>query len=229
MTDTKSYQLTILAYPGMTMLDAIGPNEVLGNSPYFDVVWASTEQTPIQNDLESFELHKLVHYADIKHTDILLIPGGPGDHYVMQQDAVLEWIRKINQSTELTTSVCTGALILAKSGVLNEVSACTHWSCLDELASYGAIPARKRFVHSGKFVSASGVSAGIDLALYLLKILVSKQHARDLRFGIEYFPNQYQLINSYHLPRRWLKALAKRFNKVFKASRQEIIDKQRRD
>jgi transcriptional regulator GlxA family with amidase domain len=213
----------------MTMLDAIGPNEVWGNSPYFDVVWASTEKTPIQNDQENFELHKLVPYTDIKHTDILLVPGGAGDHYVMQEEAVLDWIREINQQTELTTSVCTGALILAKSGILHEVSACTHWSCLDELASFGAIPVRKRFVHSGKFVSASGVSAGIDLALYLLQILVSKQHARDLRFGIEYFPNQYQVINSYSLPRIYLNKLAKRFHKVFQASRQKVIDKQRSD
>jgi transcriptional regulator GlxA family with amidase domain len=115
-------------------------------------------------------------------------------------------------------------LILAKAGVLQGVKSCTHWACLQELASYGATPVRKRFVDSGKYVSASGVSAGIDMALYLLKRLVSRSHARDIRFGIEYFPNQFHVINSYSLPMPMLAKLAQRFKHVFERARQHILN-----
>lgn len=225
--DQKKYTVTILAYPGMTMLDAIGPNEVLGNSEFINLTWASTEKGPIANDMKSLLLADLSYFEDIKSTDILLVPGGAGDHYVMQRQDVLDWIRQINQHTILSTSVCTGALILAKAGILNHVKACTHWACLDELKSLGAKPMRKRFIHDGKFVSSSGVSAGIDMALYLLRILVSKAHARDIRFAIEYFPNQFHLINSYTLPRPMISKLAKRFFSVFKHARTNVINERK--
>lgn len=222
----KRYTATILAYPGMTMLDAIGPNDILGNSEFMDLTWASTERGPISNDMKSLVLANLNYFQDIKSTDVLLIPGGAGDHYVMQRTDVLEWIQQINEQTILTTSVCTGALILAKAGILQNIKACSHWACLDELKTLGAKPKRKRFVQDGKFISSSGVSAGIDMSLYLLKTLVSKEHARDIRFAIEYFPNQFHLLNSYTLPEFLIAKLANRFHEIFKYARRKIIDEQ---
>lgn len=217
--ERKKYSVTILAYPGMTMLDAIGPNEVLANSPHFTVQWASTEKTPISNDLQSFKMADLVYFKSIEQTDILLIPGGPGDKALMQNKDVLEWIRQIDKLSVLTTSVCTGGLILAQAGLLKNHKACTHWGCLDELAELGAIPVRKRFTQSGKYVTASGVSSGIDMAFYLLTTLISKKHAQDLRFGIEYFPNQYHLVSSYSLPKFILNKLTARFKQFYIVAR----------
>lgn len=229
MTITKPYKVIIVAYPGMTMLDAVGPNEVLANSPHFNVTWVATEQTPISNDHNSFSLGKLGYYADIDphkdQCDILLIPGGPGDKALMQNTDFLDWIVAIDKTSILTTSVCTGALILAKAGVLNNHKACTHWACLDELSELGALPLRKRFVQSGKYVSASGVSAGIDMALYLLRSLVSKEHANDIRFGIEYFPQTFTLVNTYSLPKFLLNKLGLRFRKFYKLSRERFLVK----
>lgn len=226
MNSKQKYKVTILAYPGMTMLDAIGPNDILGNSEFMNLTWASTERGPISNDMKSLVLANLTYFQDIKSTDVLLIPGGVGDHYVMQRTDVLDWIAQINQQSILTTSVCTGALILAKAGILQNIKACSHWACLDELKTLGAKPKRKRFVQDGKFISSSGVSAGIDMSLYLLKTLVSKEHARDIRFAIEYFPNQFHLLNSYTLPEFLIAKLANRFHKIFKYARSKIIDEQ---
>ena len=223
MSTTTPFNLVILAYPGMTMLDAIGPNEVLGNSPYFNVTWVSIEHSAITNDQNSFSMGELIHFSEIEHCDILLVPGGAGDHYVMQREDVLAWVRTIDETSLLTTSVCTGALILGKAGVLKGHKACTHWACLDELKALGALPQRKRFVESGKYVSSSGVSAGIDMALYLLKKLVSKKHSQDIRFAIEYFPNQFKVVNSYTLPRLILSKLASRFHAVFKHARDKVV------
>lgn len=218
-----NFKVTMLAYPGMTMLDAIGPNEVLSNSPHFTVQWVSTETTPISNDLSSFVMNDLPHYTEVAQTDILLIPGGPGDQAIMQNKKVLAWIKEIDEQSMLTTSVCTGALILAKSGVLKGQKACTHWACLEELRGLDVVPVRKRYTHSGKYITASGVSAGIDMALYLLQTLVSKKHANDLRFGIEYFPNQYHLVSSYSLPSVLLKKLSNRFKQFYSHARERYL------
>ena len=224
MTNKKNYRLTILAYPGMTLLDAVGPNEVLANSPYFEVTWASTSQNPVKNDHNSFEMHDLVYFENIASTDIILVPGGPGDHAVMQNENVLAWLRKMDQNTLLTTSVCTGSLVLAKAGLLTGEKASSHWGCLKELAELGATPKRQRFTVSGKYVTSSGVSAGIDMAFYILASLVSKKHASEIRFGIEYFPNQVHLISSYTLPRFMLDKLTRRFEKLYQKIRLRFID-----
>lgn len=227
MIHKNPYRVTIVAYPGMTMLDAIGPNEVLGNSPFFEVKWVSTEREVLENDQKNLCLHNLEYFESVSRTDILLIPGGAGDHYAMQRDDLIRWINEIDKNTILTTSVCTGALILGQAGLLKGIKACTHWACLDELAKLGAKPTRTRFIQDGKIVTASGVSAGIDMALYLLKTLVSKKHATDIRFAIEYFPNQFHLINSYSLPKRLLSKLSLRFKEVFTPARDKIILKKR--
>jgi putative intracellular protease/amidase len=225
MTQRKVYKVVIVAYEGMTMLDAIGPNEVLANSPYFDVTWASTSQAPIKNDHGSFEMHDLVYFEEIKSCDIVLVPGGPGDHAAMQNEALLSWLREIDKQTLYTTSVCTGALILAKAGLLNGKKACTHWGCLDELEKLGALPQRKRFAVSGKFITSSGVSAGIDMGLHLVSILATKKHAGEIRFGIEYFPNQVHVVSTYTLPRFLLNKLSARFNKLYGKTRLMFLPK----
>lgn len=221
---SNTISVTIVAYPGMTMLDAIGPNDVLANSPYFRVQWVSTSKIDITNDHANLQLTGLTYYADIDSTDILLIPGGPGDLGLMADTDFLSWIIKIDQSTRLTTSVCTGSLLLAKAGLLHKHRVCTHWACRNEIQQLGAVPVRKRFVQSGKYITASGVSAGIDMALYIVECLVSKSHARDIRFGIEYFPNQLNLVSSNTLPETIIKRLRQRFHKVFGRARAQYLD-----
>lgn len=210
MSNNKVYKVVILAYPGMTMLDAIGPNEVLANSPYFDVTWVTSDSVGIQNDHNSFLVTQMTHFQKVNHADILLIPGGPGDKAMMHNPVILEWIKQIDSESLHTTSVCTGSLVLAATGLLDGHKACSHWACLSELASLGAHPVRKRFVRSGKYITASGVSAGIDMALFLVEQLIGRQHAKQLRFGIEYFPSQLNLLSTYTLPAGFMAKLEKK-------------------
>jgi len=203
----------------MTLLDAIGPNEVLASSPKFNVIFASKTGLDICNDHRNLKLTGLKDIKNVIEADILLIPGGPGDHLIIKDLEVLEWIREVNKKTMLTTSVCTGSLILAKTGLLKNKKACSHWAFLDDLKDLGAVPVRKRFIQDGKYITASGVSAGIDLSLFILKTLVSKKHAKSIQFGIEYFPNKINMISSYTLPRFLLNKAATKVKKILEPLR----------
>lgn len=222
MNKKDKYEVVILAYQGMTMLDAIGPNEVLANSPYFNVTWASSEADGISNDHDHFSLQSIAHFEDVDRADILIIPGGPGDKAIMQSSAIIDWIKRIDSQSILTTSVCTGSLILGATGLLEGKNACSHWACLNELRTLGAKPVRKRFIQDGKYVTASGVSAGIDMALYLVRKLVDKKHAKELRFGIEYFPSQLNLISTYTLPASVMAKLESKVGGVIESTRKRI-------
>ena len=97
----------------------------------------------------------------------------------------------------------------------NGLKACTHWVCLDDLEAMGAKAVRKRFIKDGKMITASGVSAGIDMSLYIVKTLVSKKQSLRVLFGIEYFPNKVDIINSYSIPRTVLRKMANYVRKVY--------------
>ena len=105
--------------------------------------------------------------ADLTDPEILLIPGGYGTRKLMKDEAMLAWVRDVHASSQWTTSVCTGALVLAAAGVLEGLEATTHWLSLDILREYGAEPVGRRVVEQGKVITAAGVSAGIDMALVL--------------------------------------------------------------
>jgi putative intracellular protease/amidase len=199
--EENQYEVVIITYPGMTLLDAIGPNEVFANSQFFNVRFASNHGTDIFNEHNNLKLSNLTSIQKIDSADILLIPGGPGCVFLYDNEEVLNWIKKIDSTSKLTTSVCTGSLILAKTGLLNGKKACTHWAYLNDLHSFGARPKRKRFTKDGKYYTASGVSAGIDLALYITNKLISYKESKILQFGIEYFPNRFDILSSYTLPR----------------------------
>ena len=126
--------------------------------------------------------------AEVTETDMLLIPGGPKAEVKAGDEATLAWVRAMHASARWTASVCTGSLILATAGVLDGVRATTHWTRLDQLGALGAIPVKERVVFSDPIVSAAGVSAGIDMALQLARILFGDDVAQALQLGVEYDP-----------------------------------------
>ena len=212
------FSVVIVLYPKMTMLDAIGPLEVFANSKYFKVSFVSST-AHISNDHANLSICGIQKFSDIKEADILLVPGGPGDLGVCSDEHLINWIKDIDKRTIYTTSVCTGSLILSSAGILKGKKSCSHWAYLDELELNGAIPVRRRFIKDDKYITASGVSAGIDMALYILKLLVSKSHAKEVEFGIEYFPNKINLINSYTIPRNVLNRLALKVKSILSRKR----------
>jgi transcriptional regulator GlxA family with amidase domain len=123
--------------------------------------------------------------------DVLVYPGGRGTRAQIGDDAVRTWVRTVHERARLTTSVCTGALILADAGLLQGRAATTHWEDFDELLGIdGSIEAKReaRFVDEGDVITAAGVSAGIDMALHLIIRLHSVERAKEIKRGIQYEP-----------------------------------------
>jgi transcriptional regulator GlxA family with amidase domain len=106
----------------------------------------------------------------------------------MQDGPVHEWLRAADQATTWTTSVCTGSLVLAAAGLLAGRRATTHWLAMDELGQLGATPATDRVVFDGKYVTAAGVSSGIDMGLTLAGRIAGDQVAQAIQLMIEYDP-----------------------------------------
>jgi transcriptional regulator GlxA family with amidase domain len=179
--------IAILAFDGMTALDAVGPAQVLAFLPRADVRWVGTEAGPRRTDagMSIVASHAL---TDVPHPDVLLVPGGLDVRPVMTDTRVLDWIRSAHATTRWTTSVCTGALVLGAAGLLEGRRATTHWAMLDRLARFGATPLSERVVVDGKLITAAGVSAGIDMALRLAERLSDAATAHGIQLGIEYDP-----------------------------------------
>ena len=181
-------QIAILLYDRFTALDAVGPYEVLARLPGATVVFAAERPGPVRADTGMLALTADAALADVPHPDIVLVPGGPGADDQMTDGAVHEWLRAADAASSWTASVCTGSLILAAAGPLAGHRATSHWLALDYLAEFGVTPVSQRVVIDGKFITAAGVSAGIDMALGLAGRIGGKELAQSIQLGIEYDP-----------------------------------------
>jgi len=183
-------QIVIALFERFTSLDAVGPYQVFNHWPGAEVIFASERSGPTRDESGSLALHADACYADVPAPDILLIPGGPGQAaHMSQADPLQTWLKAADQTTTWTTSVCTGALILAAAGLLEARRATTYWLAMDELARLGAKPVQERYVFDGKYATSAGVSAGIDMALALVARVAGEQTAQRIQLGIEYDPH----------------------------------------
>jgi transcriptional regulator GlxA family with amidase domain len=117
-----------------------------------------------------------------------MVPGGFGTRALMTPNPLLDWLLAAHETSQWTTSVCTGSLLLAAAGILRGLEATTHWMSLDRLAEFGARPMHKRVVEQGKIITAAGVSSGIDMALTLAARIAGEDIAQAIQLGIEYDP-----------------------------------------
>lgn len=185
-----TFQVAILLYPGVTALDAVGPWEVLSRIPGAEVRFVGKEVGPVVAEGGALLLGITHAIAESPSPDVVLVPGGSTTPGQMVDDEVLDWLRKVHQTTKWTASVCTGALILGAAGILKGQSATTHWYKLGALRIMGAKPMPgERVVRSGKIVTAAGVSAGIDLALWLAGEIAGRERAEAIQLVIEYDPH----------------------------------------
>jgi putative intracellular protease/amidase len=180
--------IAILLYDRFTALDAIGPYETLGRVPEATVTFVAAETGPVRTDQGSLAIVADATLDDVAHPDILVVPGGPGTEQAMGDEPTLAWIRTAHETSQWTTSVCTGSLILAAAGILDGVPATSHWQAFEILELLGAVPTHERVVIDGKIVTAAGVSAGIDMGLTLAARLAGDQVAQGIQLGIEYDP-----------------------------------------
>lgn len=183
-------QIAIVLYPGFTALDAVGPYEVLRLMPEADVRFVSRYTGPVLADSGALSLLATSSFADIDEPDIVLVPGSSiATTDAMKDPELQKWLTKVHQTTTWTTSVCTGALILGAAGILQGLPATTHWTMQSQLADVGAESRpNNRIVHHGKVATAAGVSAGIDLALWLAGEIYGADQARMIQLVIEYDP-----------------------------------------
>jgi len=179
--------IAFLLYDKMTPLDFVGPYQVLGLMPGARVHLVAVEAGPVQTDL-GVRLHADKGLDDVRHADLLLVPGSTDPSKTMGDERVLSWLRALDKTSKWTASVCTGALILGAAGLLQGKRATTHWMALEQLRSFGATPVAERVVFDGKTVAAAGVSAGIDLALALVAQECGDTVAQAIQLGIEYDP-----------------------------------------
>jgi len=181
-------QIAILIFDKLTALDAIGPYEVLRSVPGWEVKFVAPAKGVVRTDSGALGLSADYSLDEVTSPDIVLVPGGEGNRPLMKDEAVLSWLRQVDQATKWTTSVCTGSLVLGAAGLLEGKRATCHWLFLDRLRELGADPVGGRFVEDGKFITAAGVSAGIDMALHLVGREAGPELAQAVQLGIEYDP-----------------------------------------
>src|SRR5215475_11311528 len=181
-------KIAILAFDGITALDAVGPYEVLQRVPGAEVVFVGETRGLKRTDTASLAINADRSVSEITSADVVVIPGGFGEQQVRAKPAMLEWVRTIHATTSWTTSVCTGAMILGAAGILKGLKATTHWAAMAQLATFGATPTSERFVEQGKIITAAGVSAGIDMAIGLARRIAGDTIAQAIQVGIEYDP-----------------------------------------
>jgi transcriptional regulator GlxA family with amidase domain len=182
-------QIAIVAYPGFTALDLIGPYEVLRNLPDAEVRFVWHESGPITADSGVLVIGATHSLAETPSPDVILVPGGPSTPVHARDEALLEWLRRAHRTASWTTSVCSGSVILAAAGLLKGRRATSHWLAIPLLKGFGAAPvADERIVHEDNIVTSAGVSAGLDLALWLAGQIGGEGRAKAIQLAIEYDP-----------------------------------------
>jgi len=189
MTDRLS--IAIPLFPQFTALDAIGPYEVLQRIPTFDITFVGQAKGEVRSDNGMLGVILDGTFEDLPDPDVIVFPGGVGTRPLQSDERVLDWVRGAHgSSTTFTTSVCTGSLVLGAAGLLDGLTATTHWAGYAELAAWGATPTPERVVEhlDRRIITAAGVSAGIDMALRLTELLADRTAAQAAQLMIEYDP-----------------------------------------
>ena len=193
----------ILIFPNVEVLDFTGPFEVFSRTrteagtaarrtdetaPFN--VFTVSQHGPSDPILATGNLQVIPDFSfdDAPEIDILLIPGGFGTRSLLDHEPTLSWIKSRAAIAKLVTSVCTGALLLAKAGLLNGKRATTHWAGLDLLEAEDGVTVERalRWVEDGDVVSSAGVAAGIDMAFHVVERLCGKEIADETAHYIEY-------------------------------------------
>ncbi|MFD9885729.1 DJ-1/PfpI family protein [Streptomyces alboflavus] len=181
-------QIAIALYERFTALDAIGPFQTLAGLPDAEVVFVAEQAGPVRDDTGQLTLVAEKSFDEVQSPDIVVVPGGPGQSDQMENESLLGWLRTTDRTTTWTTSVCTGSLALAAAGLLKGREATSHWLALEELDKVGVRSTGRRVVFDGKYVTAAGVSSGIDMGLALVGRIAGDERAQAVQLMMEYDP-----------------------------------------
>jgi cyclohexyl-isocyanide hydratase len=180
-------KIGLLVFPRVTQLDLTGPVQVFSNLPGAELhlLWKRIEPVPSDSVLT---LTPTTTFADCPQLDVICVPGGAGADDMVNDEEVLTFVRRQAAGAKYVTSVCTGSLVLGAAGLLRGYRAATHWTAMDFLTEFGAIPAKTRVCIDRNRITGGGVTAGIDFALTLVSHLVDPQTAQTIQLGMEYNP-----------------------------------------
>ena len=186
--DTKNtISIVVFLYDNYTALDVVGPYEVLSKLPEAKIYFTGSEKRTY-SDNHGIKIKADYTLDEITQADVLLIPGGFGIDSQLNNKSVVDWIKKLDHTSQWTVSVCSGSLLLAQAGLLNGKKCTTHWRRKEQLRQYPVDVMDERYLRDGKYVSSAGVSAGIDMALYLVSLIAGEQTAKLIQLGMEYDP-----------------------------------------
>ncbi|UQR67190.1 DJ-1/PfpI family protein [Bradyrhizobium sp. C-145] len=180
-------QIGLLVFPRVTQLDFTGPLQVFAAVPgaKLHLIWKRIEPVPSDSALI---VTPTTTFADCPQLDVICVPGGRGTDDLLNDEEVLEFLRRQAEGAKYVTSVCTGSLALGAAGLLKGYRAATHWSAMEMLGRFGATPTKTRVCVDRNRVTGGGVTAGIDFALTLVSILVDRTAAEAIQLGLEYNP-----------------------------------------
>jgi putative intracellular protease/amidase len=177
-------------FPRFTALDAVGPYEVLQRIPSIDVVFVGHRRGEVRTENGMLGITCDVTFGEVSAPDVVVVPGGIGTRQLLHDEVIRDWLRSVHPHTRFTTSVCTGALLLAAAGLLDGLTATTHWRAANLLNELGARYVPDRVVEHlpQRLITAAGVSSGLDMALRLVELLVDRLAAQAAQLLIEYDP-----------------------------------------
>ena len=174
-------------YPGVTHLDFTGPHQVMARIPGAKLIVASVGGQDIEADGLTFA--GLADLSTIEACDVICVPGGFGTTTAMLDETFMTSIRRLAGSAKYLTSVCTGSLILAATGLLKGKRATCHWAWKDQLEPFGVIVTEGRVVRDGNIITGGGVTAGLDFAFTMVAELAGETLAQGIQLGLEYCPD----------------------------------------
>jgi cyclohexyl-isocyanide hydratase len=180
-------QIGLVIFPRVTQLDLTGPLQVFSSVPGAKVhlIWKRIE--PVASD-SALVLTPTISFADCPQLDVICVPGGAGTDDMINDEEMLDFLRRQAIAAKYITSVCTGSLVLGAAGLLRGYRAATHWTAMEFLGAFGATPAKTRVCVDRNRITGGGVTAGIDFALTLVSIMIDRQTAEMIQLRLEYNP-----------------------------------------
>ncbi len=183
----KHLQIGVLAFPKMTSLDALAPFEILARAPNSTAHLVWKDRTPFAGDT-GLLVTPSMSFSDAPQFDVIVVPGGPGQNDLMEDEELFAFLRKQAAGAQWITSVCTGSLLLAAAGLLSGYKATCHWLSLDYLRLFPVDVVPERVVIDRNRVTGGGVTSGLDFAFVLLRLLRGEETAKAIQLMLEYDP-----------------------------------------
>jgi cyclohexyl-isocyanide hydratase len=182
------FRIVAAIYPGMTQLDFTAPHTVFSRIPDTETIVASEPGGAIESD-GGLTFAGTKRLADIDRCDLIFFPGGFAALEVAGDPAFMGEARRLAAGARYLTSVCTGSLILAATGLIKGRRAACHWAWRDMLELFGVVPDASRVARDGNIITGGGVTAGLDFALVVAAELAGADFAQTLQLNLEYAPD----------------------------------------